>query len=125
MLSSVCVGSNDLEAAGRFYDEVLATLGMSRQVSIEHELGYADRNGEICFWVVSPYNEKPATYGNGTQVIFSAETKEAVTAFHSCILKMGGSDEGAPGPRDYSEGYFGAYGRDLDGNKLHASVIEV
>lgn len=33
-------------------------------------------------------------------------------------VALGGSDEGAPGPR--GSNFFGAYFRDLDGNKLAA-----
>ena len=54
--------------------------------------------------------------------MFYADDKQAVQAFHEAILANGGSDEGAPGPRDYAEGYYGAYGRDLDGNKLHVAI---
>ena len=34
-------------------------------------------------------------------------------------LELGGSDEGGPGPRGDS-GFYAAYFRDLDGNKLNA-----
>jgi len=73
----------------------------------------------MCFWVLKPFDGQAATFGNGTQVMFSAQAKEDIAAFHATALQQGGSDEGAPGPRDYSEGYYGAYVRDPDGNKLH------
>ena len=34
-------------------------------------------------------------------------------------LAAGGQDEGAPGLRDFGPNYYGAYVRDLDGNKIH------
>lgn len=122
MLSGVCVGTNALDKAAGFYDAVLATIGMTRQVTAEHELGYAAADGHVSLWVVTPYNEQPATFGNGTQVMFYAPDQAAVKAFHAMALQMRGSDEGLPGPRDYSENYYGAYVRDLDGNKLHVAV---
>jgi len=122
VLSGVCVGTNNLLQAGEFYDTVMATIGMARIVSGEHELGYAAADGHVSLWVVMPFNEKPATFGNGTQVMFFAPDKDAVAAFHAAALRMNGTDEGLPGPRDYREGYYGAYVRDLDGNKLHVAI---
>jgi catechol 2,3-dioxygenase-like lactoylglutathione lyase family enzyme len=122
MLSGVCVGTNDISAAGKFYDEVLAVIGMKCVFSDEHERGYAGTDGRTTFFVVVPFNEKRATFGNGTQVMFYAPDAETVRAFHAAALRCGGSDEGAPGPRSYHPDYYGAYVRDLDGNKLNVSV---
>jgi len=124
MLTSACLGTNNIQKAGVFYDIVLGTIDMERLFSLEHEMGYGPKGGEPNFYVVNPYNEEPATFGNGTQIIFRAPCEDAVKAFHAAILANGGSDEGAPGPRDYNEGYYGAYGRDLDQNKLHVFFIK-
>ena len=123
MLNGVCVGTNDLAKAGAFYDQVLATIGMERTVSESHELGYGFPGKSPAVWVVVPYNEQPATFGNGTQIMFGAQSEDAVAAFHERALSLGGQDEGAPGPRDYTPDYYGAYCRDLDGNKLHVAVL--
>lgn len=122
MLSGICIGTNDLSAAGEFYDAVLATIGMSCVLSESRERGYADADGRITLFLVVPYNEQKATFGNGTQVMFYAPDAEAVRAFHSMALRCGGSDEGLPGPRNYHPDYYGAYVRDLDGNKLNVSL---
>jgi len=122
MLSGVCVGTNNLDAACIFYDEVLATIGMQRVVSESHEKGYAGNDGKVSFWLVVPYNEQKATFGNGTQVMFHAPDIETVNAFYATVLRCGGTDEGKPGPRDYHPDYYGAYARDLDGNKLHVAI---
>ncbi len=122
MLSGVCVGSNNLEKSGAFYDQVLATIGMERRVSEENEIGYGQKGEEVTFWVLKPFNGETATFGNGTQVMFSTGSHDEVHAFHETALLSGGKDEGAPGPREYSEDYYGAYVRDLDGNKLHIAV---
>ena len=99
MLSGVCVGTNDLETAGRFYDAVFATIGLKRIVTVENEIGYGLDSGDMCFWVLKPFDGQAATFGNGTQVMFSAQAKEDIAAFHATALQQGGSDEGAPGPR--------------------------
>lgn len=122
MLSGVCVGTNDIAAAGVFYDTVLTTIGMQCVAADAQERAYAGKDGRVSFFVILPFNEQPATFGNGTQVMFSAPDAEAVKAFHAAILQCGGTDEGLPGPRNYSPDYYGAYGRDLDGNKLNVSV---
>lgn len=122
MLSGVCVGTNDLPAAGAFYDAVLATIGMRCVLSEPRERGYAGPDGRITLFLVVPYNGKRATNGNGTQIMFYAPDADAVRAFHSVALECGGTDEGLPGPRSYHPDYYGAYVRDLDGNKLNVSV---
>ena len=44
---------------------------------------------------------------------------EQVDALHAKAMDLGGTDEGAPGPRGDC-GFYAAYFRDLDGNKLSA-----
>jgi len=123
MLVSVCIGSNDLSAAGQFYDKVLASLDMHRTIEIEGEIGYGKRGGITSLWVLTPFDGKPATHGNGTQLIFQAPDPESVDAFYNAAIEMGGTDEGPPGPRSYRKGYYGAYCRDLADNKLHVFYL--
>ncbi|MBD5771486.1 VOC family protein [Marinomonas colpomeniae] len=122
MLSGVCIGTNNLLAAGNFYDAVLATIGMKCVFSDPHEKGYAGADGKITLFILTPFNGKKASFGNGTQVMFYAPDANAVNEFHAAALLSGGSDEGVPGPRNYHPDYYGAYVRDLDGNKLNVSV---
>ena len=119
MLSSVCLGTNDIARAGAWYDTVLGTLGMGRLMDHDNELGFGPAKGWPQVYIVRPYNNAPATAGNGTQIAFRAPDQDTVKRFHAAALQAGGTDEGAPGPRDYVPGYYGAYCRDLDGNKLH------
>lgn len=125
MLKSACLGSNDIARSGRFYDAVLAPVGLTRLYDSARELGYGPAGGAVCLWVLTPFDGRPATWGNGTQLIFGAPDKAAVDAFHRAAMEQGGVDEGAPGPRDYRPGYYGAYCRDPDGNKLHAALSGV
>ena len=122
MLSGVCIGTNDIKSASVFYDAVLASIGMTCVLSEPNERGYAQADGQITVFVIVPYNEQDATVGNGSQVMFYAPDQAAVRAFYDTALRCGGTDEGAPGPRDYHPDYYGAYVRDLDGNKLNVSV---
>ena len=67
---------------------------------------------------MQPHNKQTATFGNGTMVTFSISSKEEVDKFYNLALKLGGTDEGLPGPRHDKDFY--AYFRDLDGNKICA-----
>jgi catechol 2,3-dioxygenase-like lactoylglutathione lyase family enzyme len=129
MLSHVTLGSNDMSRARAFYDAVLATLGYQRLADFAEEgMGYGPRGSpedRIPFWVLRPFNRERAGSGNGWHVAFLAPTRQAVRDFHAKALELGGRDEGAPGLRpDYHANYYGAYVRDLDGNKLQAVCHE-
>ena len=63
-----------------------------------------------------PYNEEPQAPGNGNMVAIPAASEEQVGQLHARALELGGADEGAPGTRVPT--FYGAYVRDLDGNKL-------
>lgn len=122
MLSHVTLGTNDITRAVAFYDAALAPLGIGRiETSTEPGLaGYAlaaDRTPQ--FWITQPIDGRAATVGNGATLGFEAADRATVDAFHAAALRAGGTDEGAPGLRPhYHPDYYGAYVRDLDGNKL-------
>ncbi len=130
MLSYVYFGTNDLERAIRFYDATLAPLDMPRCVTGDPQWDqiaagwgiYEDAGArELGFWIGKPYNQQPATTGNGSMVAFSARSWKAVDDFHAAALASGGSCDGRPGlRRQYSPDFYAAYVRDLDGNKLAA-----
>lgn len=120
MFSHVTVGTNDFERAAAFYDTVLATLGHARFISGDGHAGYGTPNGNQ-FWLLPPFDKASATPGNGSHIAFLAPDRAAVRAFHAAALAIGGNDEGAPGLRPhYHQNYYGAYVRDLDGNKIQA-----
>ena len=59
--------------------------------------------------------------GNGVHVAFQAPDRETVRRFHKTAIENGGADEGPPGIRNqYKANYYGAFVRDLDGNKIEA-----
>jgi len=124
MLSGVCFGSNDLIKSGQFYDAVLRTIGLQRLFENKLEIGYGQANQTPSFWILKPYNQQATSFGNGTQVMFVANSTTAVNNFFATAIQHGGQDEGQPGPRNYRPGYYGAYVRDLDGNKCHVFCID-
>jgi len=121
MLLYITLGSNDLSRAKIFYDAALAPLGMVRRVTEAVEIGYgAPADSRTRLWVVTPYDEKPATIGNGSMVALEADSRATVDAFYEAAMANGGTDEGKPGLRPYHADFYAAYVRDPDGNKLSA-----
>ena len=120
MIGYVMVGTNDLDKAIRYYDEVLKILDLERKETDEVCAGYAQSNGDglIEFYVTKPANKKTATFGNGTQVSFLVSSREIVDKFHEIALKAGGISEGSGGERPEGSGVYYSYIRDLDGNKI-------
>ncbi len=125
IFSHVTLGTNNLDRAVEFYDAVLSPLGLVKDSITDNNetvgWSWAVPQSWPSFFVVLPIDEQPASVGNGTMVAFSAESSEVVDAAYQAGLKLGGQSEGEPGQRaQYGPGiYYGAYLRDLDGNKLH------
>lgn len=113
----VAVGTNDIAAARRFYDKVLATLGWRRIVDLG-DTGSMWGKGTPHFMVTVPRDGQPATAGNGMTISFSAPDHQAVRDFHAAAMALGSPDEGAVGPRPWAPDALAAYTRDPDGNKL-------
>ena len=122
-ISFVMVGTNDLDKSSKFYDVVLANLGMKRVTVTERYIAYSHSSGDdsLKFYITKPQNKENATAGNGTMVALSAETKDAVDKFHKIALENGAVDEGKPGLR--SDGNYYSYIRDLDGNKIASRFL--
>lgn len=118
-LNYVMLGSNDVAKARSFFDAVLPTIG-GRLVAehMPHAFCYELRGGGR-MWVASPFDGEVATPGNGNMVGLKCESKREVQAAHETSLSKGGINEGDPGPRpQYGPEFYGAYIRDLDGNKI-------
>lgn len=121
MIINICFGTRDLEKAGRFYDAVTAALGVSRTNTTERSIYYGSAGAGITFAVTLPFDGNPATFGNGTMATIGAPDRDTVDRLHGAALANGGSDEGGPGVRD--NGYYVAYWRDPDGNKMNAVAM--
>ena len=122
MIGYVMVGTNNLEKAIIFYDEVLKIINLQRKDTDEFCAGYTQKDGDgsIEFYVTKPANAKTATFGNGTQVSFIVSSREIVDKFYNTGLKAGGTSEGSGGERPEDSGVYYSYIRDLDGNKICA-----
>lgn len=118
MIGYVTIGTNDLERAATFYDGLLDILGGSRFMETDRLIAWRASESQPGIGVCTPFDGKPACVGNGMMVALPAADAAQVRALHARALELGGSDEGAPGLRMGQ--FYGAYFRDLDGNKLSA-----
>jgi len=115
MIGYATIGSNDLERAKAFYDKVLVPLGGKRSMGGERMQGYGN-GGQVMMMVCRPYDEQDAKPGNGNMLALFSPTRDAVDATYKAAIENGGADEGPPGLR--GDTFYGAYFRDLDGNKI-------
>ena len=116
MIGYTTIGTNDLERAKGFYDTVLAPLGGRRTLVYERSLYYGSPERGAMLGVVLPWDGQAAASGNGGMVALSAASPEVVDQVHAAAMAAGGTCEGPPGQR--MDNFYGAYFRDLDGNKL-------
>lgn len=121
MIGYATLGTNNFEAALKFYDALFASVGVNRLWKHEKMVAWGRSRAEPAFCIASPFDGGPASVGNGTMVALRMTDKEAVDTLHAKCLALGGLDEGFPGPRG-DHGFYGGYFRDLDGNKLNAYV---
>lgn len=119
MIGYVTLGTNDLERAVIFYDQLFATIDAPRFLDTETFVAWTTGPGKPGLSVTKPYNGQSASVGNGVMVAIELGSNEQVDAFYSKAIALGGTCEGAPGPRDMP-GFYAGYFRDLDGNKLNA-----
>ena len=120
MFDHVKFGVSDYAASKAFFLEALQPLGLAVVSEGPPTYGVelsAKGKASLCLYQTE---EKPAHL----HLAFIAENRQQVEAFHRAALAAGGVDEGPPGPRpDYGPDYYGAFVRDLDGNKLEAVLV--
>jgi len=120
VLSHLSLGVADLARAAAFYDGVLGALGYVRVWGDEEAVGYGEpgANDRLALFVKPGLASSP---GAGFHLAFAAPSRASVDAFHAAALRLGGQDQGAPGPRpQYSPTYYAAFVTDPDGHKLEA-----
>ncbi len=119
MFSHVMIGTNDLDRAKSFYDTVLGTLDIPPAMVDRHRIFYRTKTG--IFSLSLPIDGQPATCANGSTIGFACSSPEQVHAWHEAGLKAGGTAiEDPPGLREGPSGFYLAYLRDPDGNKICA-----
>ncbi len=125
MIGYVTLGTNDLEKAVSFYDQLFGSIGAGRFIENETFVAWTTGMNQPGVSVTKPFNGQPATVGNGTMVAIMLDTNEKVDAFYHKAIELGATCEGKPGERGDMTGFYAGYFRDLDGNKLNAFHMEM
>ncbi|MBV8849660.1 MAG: VOC family protein [Methylobacteriaceae bacterium] len=122
MIGYVTLGTNDLARAAKFYDAIAKELGVGRFMENESFIAWGAPGTGAGVGLTKPFDGKPASVGNGVMAALAAKDKAQVDRIYKLAMDMGAKDEGAPGPRG-DGGFYAAYFRDPDGNKLNAFVM--
>ena len=133
MLSHIFLGTNNFRPAFKFYSTIMAELGLQLKFCDEKKpwAGWVSPDApRPLFLIGKPFDGNLALAGNGQMVALLAPSRDAVDRVYEVALAHGGSSEGAPGLRpEYHADYYGAYFRDLDGNKIcvccHDPIVEL
>lgn len=120
MINYVTIGATDLTASAAFFDALSGAMNCTRAYTLENMIGYKFGTGKPMIVVAYPYDGHPASNGNGTMIALAARDRNHVDAVHALALKLGATDEGAPGRR--GRNFYGGYFRDADGNKFNISI---
>jgi catechol 2,3-dioxygenase-like lactoylglutathione lyase family enzyme len=119
MIDHISVGVADLERSARFYEAVLAALGLARLVTRPATIGFGKNYPE--FWINLRAGMAQVAPESGAHVCLRAKSTGEVDAFHAAALDAGGQSDGAPGLRPHDRvRYYAAFVRDPDGNRIEA-----
>ncbi|ABC64473.1 VOC family protein [Erythrobacter litoralis] len=119
MIGYVTLGTNDLAKHAPFYDAIAKAMGVGRMMEFDSFIAWGEMGGAPGVALTKPFDGKEATVGNGTMVALQVAGPDKVKEIYDIALSHGGSDEGEPGPRG-DDGFYAAYFRDPQGNKLNA-----
>lgn len=118
MIGYITLGTNNMERAAAFYDALFTEIGAGRFMQEENFIAWAVSPDKPAFSISKPFDGGLATVGNGVMIALALETPEQVKSLYGKAIELGATDEGKPGNRG-DNGFYAAYFRDLDGNKLN------
>ena len=117
MIGYVTLGTNDLERGTKFYDAVCGEFGIGRMMDDDTFIAWGIPGGGPGIGLTKPFDGNAASVGNGVMVALEAKVQRV----YDLALANGGTCEGPPGQR--FDGFYAAYFRDPDGNKLNAYIM--
>ena len=116
MLGYVTIGVNDMQRAVEFYDGLLGEVGGSQLMGMDRIKFYGTKEGGAMLAICIPFDENDQKPGNGNMIAIPGGSRDGVDKLYAKAIELGATDEGPPGER--MPVFYGAYVRDLDGNKL-------
>jgi predicted lactoylglutathione lyase len=117
MIGYITLGVKDMDRAKQFYCDLLAELGATILMDMGRIAMIGQSMEEPMLSVCIPYDENDPHPGNGNMFGINAGSKEAADKLYYKALELGATCDGKPGQR-IPDVFYGAYVRDLDGNKL-------
>jgi catechol 2,3-dioxygenase-like lactoylglutathione lyase family enzyme len=112
MIAHTTLHVSDYKKAKKFYVAALTPLGYRNNMEFGESAGFNDGKNTD-FWI-SKDKVVP------THLAFQTDSHGKVEAFHAAAIAAGAKDNGAPGYRDYSPGYYAAFVIDADGHNIEA-----
>jgi catechol 2,3-dioxygenase-like lactoylglutathione lyase family enzyme len=122
MIGYVTLGTNNLNKAAKFYDKIASEMGIGRFMESDTFIAWGAPGGGAGLGLTKPFDGNAMSVGNGVMVALAAKDKAQVDRIYKLALSLGASCEGPPGPRG-DGGFYAAYFRDPEGNKLNAFVM--
>jgi predicted lactoylglutathione lyase len=113
MIAHTSLPVSNYAKSKKFYSDVLASLGYRNNMEYGEAAGFNDGKNTD-FWI---HKEKTVV---ALHLAFEAKSRKQVEAFYEAALKAGAKDNGGPGYRDYSPGYFAGFVLDRDGHNIEA-----
>src|ERR1044072_1503591 len=120
MIDHLSLAVSDLPRAMRFYEAGLGAIGYAMLDIRGTTVGFGKKYSDL--WIKGGPNMKPTPPHSGAHICLRARSRDEVDAFHAAALADGGASDGAPGlrPHDGQGGYYAAFIRDADGNRIEA-----
>jgi len=119
MIDHISVAVRDLDRAARFYEAVLAPLGLTRLVTRPATIGFGKAYSE--FWINLRAGMSDVDEGSGVHIALRAKSTAEVDAFQAAAVATGGRSDGPPGIRPHDRvKYYAAFVVDPDGNRIEA-----
>lgn len=116
MIGYATIGTKDMDRAVTFYDALLAEVGAKQVFGMDRIKFYGTGPDAAMLAICVPYDEEEQHCGNGNMIAIPGGSREGVDSLYAKAMELGATDEGEPGERMPT--FYGAYVRDLDGNKL-------
>lgn len=117
MIDHVSIAVRDLALSARFYESVLAEIGLRKIVVRDDTVGFGKAYPE--FWLNSRPDMPEVSPDCGTHVCLRTREADRVDRFWKVALDKGATDAGPPGMRpEYNARYYAAFIIDPDGNRI-------
>lgn len=117
MIGYVTIGVSDMDRAKAFYGDLLADIDARMLMDMERIAFFGQSMGKPMLAICIPYDQEPNHPGNGNMVAINPGSKAMVDQLYHKAIDLGATCDGEPGQR-IPDRFYGAYVRDLDGNKV-------